>query len=676
MNKTGLKINGRKWQPLLALSVAFYLLPSLSFAAFEDLGAGARAPGMGNAFTAVADDIYAIYYNPAGLGGLDRPQMAASFSKVALKFTDDSDISLSHLAYAKPLRNGKLGTVGLGWQRFALSQLYSESTVSLSYGSRARVTRFGKLHMGLNVKFLSRGFSTPPEAANACQDTLCNLGADPVLSGTSGMSALDADIGFLLRTDNRLSFGLVINHILSPNVAFDSNDSEKLAMGLRFGAAYKSLWQTISTEIRFREAPDGSQDKILTLAGERFIPIVNAGQFGVRGAFTVGNRDIRQASLGFTYRINKIQVDYAMIIPFGLFSDTLGSHRVGLTFHFGAPRTEDQYARELFEHLHAADKKTGYAYEFEGMKSLAEKEEALVVLIQHNLSRGRYSKALSYLEDIAEVQDKSLLSLKDRLAIVVKWFPDLISRELKWEQTLYAGIGDFLSSRPGPAVQKIAFAHSLHPASPQVEGLLLDVEGKTGFSGRRLKEEFRGIFSLVEESLVRSDFALKDGDMDETIRLCKEVLTYDPKNPAALGRMGTAYYLKKDMVKALWAWEQAILHEQNEDERRIITRAVNRLRRSNVLPLPTPNFLSESGRAGKRAKRRRPVKKVKAPVRKRKRATSRNTDVLDKIYLDGVEQYMRQQYGDAQKAFQRVLKLDPNYSRARKALDRITKDTQ
>ena len=30
-------------------------------AAFEDSGAGARAPGMGNAFAAIADDAYAIH---------------------------------------------------------------------------------------------------------------------------------------------------------------------------------------------------------------------------------------------------------------------------------------------------------------------------------------------------------------------------------------------------------------------------------------------------------------------------------------------------------------------------------------------------------------------------------------------------------------------------------------
>ncbi len=40
-------------------------------------GAGARAMGMGGAFTAVADDATATYYNPAGLAQLQRPELTA-----------------------------------------------------------------------------------------------------------------------------------------------------------------------------------------------------------------------------------------------------------------------------------------------------------------------------------------------------------------------------------------------------------------------------------------------------------------------------------------------------------------------------------------------------------------------------------------------------------------------
>ena len=51
---------------LLAQGPRLYAAQS-SAAQFLNLGFGARALGMGEAYTAVADDISCVYYNPAGL---------------------------------------------------------------------------------------------------------------------------------------------------------------------------------------------------------------------------------------------------------------------------------------------------------------------------------------------------------------------------------------------------------------------------------------------------------------------------------------------------------------------------------------------------------------------------------------------------------------------------------
>jgi long-subunit fatty acid transport protein len=44
-------------------------------------GAGARALGMGGAFAAVADDASAVYWNPAGLSGLEKRQLMLMHSE-------------------------------------------------------------------------------------------------------------------------------------------------------------------------------------------------------------------------------------------------------------------------------------------------------------------------------------------------------------------------------------------------------------------------------------------------------------------------------------------------------------------------------------------------------------------------------------------------------------------
>ncbi len=64
---------------VLLLAAGFLLVPSVklahaleSGADFLNIGASARASALGSAYTALADDAYSLYYNPAGLAGARR----------------------------------------------------------------------------------------------------------------------------------------------------------------------------------------------------------------------------------------------------------------------------------------------------------------------------------------------------------------------------------------------------------------------------------------------------------------------------------------------------------------------------------------------------------------------------------------------------------------------------
>ena len=65
---------GRIAAGLAAAMLCLACCPRFAGAAFEDLGFGARGPGMGDAFTAAADDADALYWNPAGLNYVPRLQ--------------------------------------------------------------------------------------------------------------------------------------------------------------------------------------------------------------------------------------------------------------------------------------------------------------------------------------------------------------------------------------------------------------------------------------------------------------------------------------------------------------------------------------------------------------------------------------------------------------------------
>src|SRR5688572_5651049 len=93
------------------LLLAFLIMPSLAFgfgddkvgtsgAQFLKIGPGARPVGMGEAFTGVADDVHAIYWNPAGLATLKKPELTGMHMQWF------QDVSYEHVAFAYPMLSG------------------------------------------------------------------------------------------------------------------------------------------------------------------------------------------------------------------------------------------------------------------------------------------------------------------------------------------------------------------------------------------------------------------------------------------------------------------------------------------------------------------------------------------------------------------------------------------
>src|SRR3990167_5077129 len=117
-------MNSRLIVALTLLLPACY--PMVAMAAYEDVGVGARVSGLGHAYTAVADDAYSVYYNPAGLGTLDRPELGTTYSKLLTGLSDGSNPSNSFIAYAHPIEGGRRGTFGAGWNYFTVGGLYRE----------------------------------------------------------------------------------------------------------------------------------------------------------------------------------------------------------------------------------------------------------------------------------------------------------------------------------------------------------------------------------------------------------------------------------------------------------------------------------------------------------------------------------------------------------------------
>jgi len=127
-------------------------------------GVGARPLGMGGAFTAIADNADAPYWNPAGLGMLDNKN---EITAMQTRLSTDTDHY--YISYIRPALGG---TLGISWIQVGLGSITQTSSevnpannevqnISIfSYFSNAYLLSYGRelndrISVGLTAKYLT-----------------------------------------------------------------------------------------------------------------------------------------------------------------------------------------------------------------------------------------------------------------------------------------------------------------------------------------------------------------------------------------------------------------------------------------------------------------------------------------------------------------------------------------
>jgi tetratricopeptide (TPR) repeat protein len=300
--------------------ICLMLCSGHAFAAFPDIGLGARPMGMGGAFVAVASDANSIFWNPAGLTQLQR----AEFSSMYLSLYG-LDVSSQLLSGA--LRHPFNGGIGFGLLRMGEPKLYIEDSFILSFGQ----TVYQNLSIGGSVKRLSKSYrNTDP--------------LDPLFTGNgSSASGLSYDLGALWRTPS-LSVGLLAENPLPTQFNLSSDDDQNtMPLVLRLGLALRP-WQervTISTEGVIRQGGSSVAQRSLRIGAE-FQQRVLGNEYisaamlrgGVRLAEARGTAAYVGAGVQFAASdALRGQLDYAFALPIGDLSRDLGNtHRVSLSF--------------------------------------------------------------------------------------------------------------------------------------------------------------------------------------------------------------------------------------------------------------------------------------------------------------------------------------------------------
>ncbi len=270
--------------PLVVLIAALALATAAS-ANFVEIETGARAMGMGGAFVAVADDVTALHWNPAGLAALDRIQVFGMRTSVYGVDAISEDSAIAGWG------TGRRG-VALGWARTGAKDLYNEDTIVLGAGA---ATPIEGLRAGLAVKRLS---------VDAPGYDYYN---DPNFN-TDGDAAFAADIGCLYRRPT-WSAGAVVRNIGEPELQLieTTETTDPIYTELRVGGSYTFREvMLMSAEWRVpREAPAFYDEKAsLNLGTEIWF----YDAFALRAGM---NRDRITAGLGL--KSKNLLIDVALL---------------------------------------------------------------------------------------------------------------------------------------------------------------------------------------------------------------------------------------------------------------------------------------------------------------------------------------------------------------------------
>jgi len=295
-------------------------------------GIGSRPEALGEAFTAVSDDVTAIAYNPAAVATLTRGQ--ASFL-LESGLIGDRD---GHLTVGMPnaSRTGGFG-LSVGYYNAGNIDLVNDNGTTSSVKAQEDMSaKLAYAHQWNNISF-----------------GLAGTYLHSTLAGIYTATAFSGDIGLLARVSSRLSIG---------------------ASALNYGTQLKyisegdTLPETLRVGGSFLLLPGRSMSTSLLLDGsymnneKQFAPGVGLetliGPLAVRAGFRKLG-DSSQFSAGAGFALGSTSIDYA----FGLINQLDTHQKISVSMHFGptatsVPTTIAQPIEQPNRNLQVAQDKT------------------------------------------------------------------------------------------------------------------------------------------------------------------------------------------------------------------------------------------------------------------------------------------------------------------------------
>ncbi len=282
---------------------------------FLELGVGARAVAMGAAYSAVADEASALYWNPAAL---------TAISKRSATFMHAAHVGSSYLSYGAYGQNlGTKGAFGASVQYFSAGGITQTDATGTDTGT------FTPYDLAVTLGYAYRLNGVGPQVMDGFAVGLGVKFVQSRILTSAQTGAVDLGIlspGYL---DDRLMLAFTAVN-LGGTMKFDQWN-ENLPLALKLGSAYKiaDRWLT-SLDISFPR----NDDPYAALGTEYRFATDGPWKFAGRAGFnsqTIGSIDgFTGVSFGTGIGHNGLAMDYGFL-PFGGVGQ---AHRISLTFNF------------------------------------------------------------------------------------------------------------------------------------------------------------------------------------------------------------------------------------------------------------------------------------------------------------------------------------------------------
>jgi hypothetical protein len=300
---------------------------------FISIGVGARALAMGGACAALANDVTAGYWNPAGLSRIDYPEFILmhdaefgglvnnDYGAVAIPVGASTSLGLSVI---------RVGVDDIADTRNAGVDANGNLTHDPAQFTRvdpSRVTYFNAADWALYFTYSHRQTPTFSYGANVKL-----IRRD--LAEYSAMG-IGFDIGFWYTPFENLAFGANLQDITTTLVAWNTGRNELISPTVKLGSAYfvdllgGRIAPAADVDIRFENRRSASEAHI----GPVSLDLHGGMEYEFRHliALRVGYSDVKQLTLGAGVHFPKLNIDYSFA-RFGGADQLDNTHRISIMF--------------------------------------------------------------------------------------------------------------------------------------------------------------------------------------------------------------------------------------------------------------------------------------------------------------------------------------------------------